>query len=176
MKRLIYLFLFLWVIPFSSFAQEVESDWRLYSSGDKKEVKDTLKSASNQVVDHTIYKSIPLPGSSREGKIEVEKDSRIDQLSEFMGTPQNGHTMVTMKGYRVQAYIDRDKNAVNTKRAEYLNKFHDYPAYIDFLAPNFRLRIGDFHTRLDAERALNEVRSIFPDAIIVMDDIELPQY
>jgi hypothetical protein len=36
------------------------------------------------------------------------------------------------------------------------------------------VRVGDFRTRLEAERFFIELKESFPDAFIVKDDVELP--
>lgn len=148
-------------------AQEEDNDWKL-SKPVGQTTKDSIVKPGNA--------SFQLPSTGKQGKVTVQKDNRIDGLTEFVGTPQNGKVNVTMKGYRIQAYLDKDKNKVNQLRAQYLSAHSEQPAYIDFLAPNFRLRIGDFRTKLDASAYLEQIKVIFPDAIIVMDDIELPKY
>ena len=160
------------LICLTGFTQENEGNWKLYSPDKKTNGNDSTVKNNGQ---NGTLKTIQLSPTNEQGKVEVIKDKRLDNLSTFVGNPQNTHTSVTMKGYRIQAYLDRDKNIVNQKRAEYLGKGEDQPAYIDFLAPNFRLRVGDFRTKTDAASFLEKIRSIFPDAIIVMDDIELPK-
>lgn len=150
-------------------AQDDEQDWKLYRPGNDSSVNAVKKTAGTQT-------AFVLTGTGKEGNVQVIKDARIEPLTSFVGSPQNGNINVTLKGYRIQASLDRDKNKVNQLRAEYLSRFEDQPAYIDFLAPNFRLRVGDFRTKLDAYCYLEKIKAIFPDAIIVMDDIELPKY
>jgi hypothetical protein len=160
MMKFIFPVLFCLLMPVFSIAQE-GNDWKLFKS----QKEDSLKKTSE----------ISLWRTGQPGQVKILKDTRIDQLSEYVGTPQNGKPTVTMRGFRIQAFLDQDKNQVNAKRAEYLNQFREQPAYVDYLAPNFRLRIGDFRTKLDAQAYLEKIKVLFPDAVIVMDDIELPR-
>ena len=48
------------------------------------------------------------------------------------------------------------------------------PAYLSYLAPNFRIRVGDLRDRMDAERLRQELRSEFPGCYVVQDQIEPP--
>ncbi len=159
---------FLLLSPVAS-AQEEENDWKLFRPVQQENEAPKQDSATGS---KTIRPEVRFGG--KEGQVQVFKDSRIDKLTEFSGTPQAGRNTVTLKGFRIQAFFDQDKNQVNQKRAEYLARFDSQPAYIDFLAPNFRLRIGDFRTKLDAQCYLDKIKILFPDAIIVQDDIELP--
>ena len=77
-------------------------------------------------------------------------------------------------GYRVQIFLGDRKTAEETKRT-FLQKNPDIPTYLSWLAPNFRLRVGDLRTRLDAERLLNELKEAYPGSYIVPDEIGMPR-
>jgi hypothetical protein len=78
------------------------------------------------------------------------------------------------RGYRVQIFLGDRKTAEDTKRT-FLQKYPDQPAYLSWLAPNFRLRVGDLRTRLEAEKLLQELRIVYPGSYIVPDEIEMPR-
>ncbi len=78
------------------------------------------------------------------------------------------------QGYRVQIFLGDRKTAENTKRAS-SQKNPDTPAYLSWLAPNFRLRVGDLRTRLEAEHLLHELKVTYPGSYIVPDEIEMPR-
>lgn len=102
------------------------------------------------------------------GSLVVHQDDRISAL---MDTLQN--VEIPLEGYRIQLSFGR-KEEVNTIRTAFLQQYPDYGAYISWLQPNFRLRVGDFRTRLQAERFLWELREDFQGSYIVRDEIELP--
>jgi len=153
------------------FSQD-ETDWKLFKPTEGNSIK---KDSAISLATGVVITKFNLDFNSKRGIVSVSKDGRMEGLTSFIGTPQNGKPTVTMKGFRIQAFFDPDKNNVNQKRADYLAQFDEQQAYIDFLAPNFRLRIGDFRTKQDAEGFRDKIKLIFPDAIIVMDDIELPK-
>jgi hypothetical protein len=152
-------------------AQTEESDWKLFRPGGV--AKDTAVQRVQAPKGNGGFLNFVQSGTP--GEVKVSKDSRIDALSTFAGTPQNGNSSVKIKGFRIQAALDKDKNRINQLRAEYLSRFNEQPAYIDFLAPNFRLRIGDFRSKLDAQAYFEKIKGIFPDGVIVMEDIDLPR-
>jgi hypothetical protein len=81
---------------------------------------------------------------------------------------------LTLKGYRVQIYLgDRDK--AEELRRSFLMKHPDIPAYLSYLAPNFRVRVGDQRDRLTAEKMREDLRAEFPGLYVVPDEIELPR-
>ncbi len=82
-----------------------------------------------------------------------------------------------INGYRVHLYMDSGNRArLNTQReqADFENKYPDHNAYIVYEEPYFKLRAGDFRTRLDARRFLEKVRPDYPAAYIVVDMINFP--
>jgi hypothetical protein len=78
------------------------------------------------------------------------------------------------KGFRVQIALGDRRTAEDTKRS-FLQKHPDTPAYISWFAPNFRLRVGDLRTRLEAEHLLQQLRPEHPGSYIVPDLIEPPR-
>ncbi len=167
MKQLILLSFLSFVLFTCGFSQE--KDLKLYSpsTGDDSLIvfkKDTV-----------VQTSFNLNYSNKDGVVNISGDSRLNSLTEYQGTPQNGQNVVKMAGYRLQIFYDQEKNSVNQKKADYLARYNEKPAYINYKAPNFRLRVGDFRTRLQAESFMNEIKVDWPDAIVVEDDIELPR-
>jgi hypothetical protein len=75
-------------------------------------------------------------------------------------------------GFRVQIFLGDRKSAEDTKRA-FLQSNPDTPAYLSWLAPNFRLRVGDLRTRLEAEHLLRDMKVSYPGSYIVADEIEM---
>lgn len=133
------------------------SDWKLYP------VSDSLKKTD------TVYalKKAPTPG-----KVKVNKDKRIDKVSTDLAGGTTNKPVI--KGYRLQVLSSSTKATIDAERGKFMAKYPKYKTYIDYKAPNFRLRVGNFRTRLDAERFQNEIKKIFPNTLIITDMIELP--
>ena len=101
-----------------------------------------------------------------QGEIKVYQDERITHLDSLKRLHPGKQS-----GYRVQIFFGDRKEALKRK-AEFANSYPDIPAYISYLAPNFRLRVGDFRTRLEAEKLKNAME--YQGCYIVKDKIELP--
>jgi hypothetical protein len=102
------------------------------------------------------------------GTITVIEDDRIAELDslkrEYPGQQD---------GYRVQIFFGKRKEALD-KKADFTATHPDLPAYISYLAPNFRLRVGDFRTRIEGEKLKQEIDSDFPGCYLVKDKIQMP--
>ena len=79
-----------------------------------------------------------------------------------------------LDGYRVQIFLGDRATAESTRRT-FLQQHPDMPAYLSYLAPNFRVRVGDLRDRVEAENLREELQSAFPGLYVVPDQIEPPQ-
>lgn len=92
-------------------------------------------------------------------------------------------TPVSSSGYRIQIY---DSNARNAKQEALKRKravesrFGSMKGYVRFDSPYWRVRVGDFRNRFEAEHALAELRQAFPGFSgsfrIVRDRINAPTH
>lgn len=104
------------------------------------------------------------------GDVTIQEDERITRLMEDFAKRKH-----TLKGYRVQIFLGGDRQAGQQVRREFLLKHVDIPAYEDYLAPNFRVRVGDLRTRMEAAKLLRELKADHPGAYVVPDEIEMPR-
>lgn len=109
-----------------------------------------------------------------EGKISIQKDPRISKMIEFKGQTIPPAFGPQVTGYRVQLYFDQDKTNVNEARTRFLTATREIPSYVEYSAPNYNLLIGDFRTRLEAEKWRALLSSDFPEGIVKETRIYLP--
>ncbi len=139
----------------NTFAQEDE-DWRLY--------RPTTDSSRAEAVKQSARKH------QKPGKITVVQPAdieKLDSLKRLYPTKPNG--------YRVQIFFGKREEA-RKKKVEFLKKYPDVGAYISYLAPNFRLRVGDFRTKIACEEFKREISEDFPASYIVKDKIEFFEF
>lgn len=80
-------------------------------------------------------------------------------------------------GFRVQIYMASGNQArllTLQQMEQFEERYPEVPAYMVYEEPNFKLRVGDFRTRLDARRFLERIKRQYPAAYIVMDQIRFP--
>ena len=80
-----------------------------------------------------------------------------------------------MKGYRVQIHFGPEKAKAQDVKTKFTTQYHNIAAYLDYQQPYFKIRVGDFRTKLEAYKLLQEIAGEFPGAFIVSDEIELPK-
>jgi hypothetical protein len=80
-----------------------------------------------------------------------------------------------MKGYRVQIHFGPEKAKALDAKSKFTAAYQNTPAYLVVQLPYFKIRVGDFRTKLEAYKLLHDISGDFPGAFIVSDDIELPK-
>lgn len=81
---------------------------------------------------------------------------------------------IRQKGYRVQVVAESgagSKDRALKVRSDFQQKFPGIPSYITYEAPNFKVRVGDFLTFLEAAALCEKVRVFYPTAYVVEDQI-----
>ena len=61
----------------------------------------------------------------------------------------NRVTDSTSQGYRILIYMGNNKNEAMQIKDKVELMFPGFPVYLKFEAPNFKVRVGDFRTRLE---------------------------
>jgi len=110
------------------------------------------------------------------GHVNVIQDSRVDTLMEK-------YIMVNefdldIKGFRIEIFFDsgnQSKNKAIDAKSEFVNRFPEVPSYLTFQPPNYKVRVGDFRTKMEADKFLKEIETIYPSAFIVADKIAFPK-
>ena len=89
-------------------------------------------------------------------------ETTAEQQEEKTVRAKGGKTV----GYRVQVYAD---NNVRSAKSEARNReravssaFPQHATYVSYASPYWRLRVGDFRSQYDAEKAAAEIRKTFP--------------
>jgi len=107
------------------------------------------------------------------GKLEVVKDPRIDTLAAKRVELNKliGADATSANGYRVQIYTGSDRKEAYDTQAKFREQFPDIHTYIIYSEPNFKVRAGDFRTRLDAEKLEEELKKWFTGMFIISEKI-----
>lgn len=102
--------------------------------------------------------------------VTIHADPRIDVLIKKnknvnLGVIRSGN------GYRVQIYNGNDRNKANEIRVDFLRRFPGIRTYLTYSQPQFRVKVGDYRTRDEAQKMYDQVSTIYTSPMIVPDII-----
>jgi|JI6StandDraft_1071083.scaffolds.fasta_scaffold55707_2 hypothetical protein len=104
-------------------------------------------------------------------KVNIISDVDLDNLIDLH--IQKNEVTEEIPGFRIQISSNNDRSEIYALRAEVASKVTELPNYVQYDQPYYRLKIGDFKTRLEARSSLEEIIILFPSAFIVSDDIKI---
>lgn len=114
-------------------------------------------------------------GASAADTIIVIKDPRLDVLSQKQAFINKRTSVLTssgkIKGFRIQITSTNSRDQAFNAKAAVQSKFPDQKVYTTYQAPLFKVRVGDFLKREDAEKYRKLMLSIFPDGMYVVEDV-----
>lgn len=73
------------------------------------------------------------------------------------------------RGYRVQIYAGNDRAAATRIKIDFMRRFPGVRTYMTYVAPQFRVKVGDFQSRGDAQRLYSQVSGLYQPTMIVPD-------
>jgi hypothetical protein len=74
------------------------------------------------------------------------------------------------EGYRVQL-LSGDRNAALQTKFDFLEYYPEVETYMVYEKPYFRVRVGNFISRSEAEEFCKEIKNVFPAAVIIRDQV-----
>lgn len=121
-----------------------------------------------------LERVLPMP-PGQQGDVRIIRDQRVDEIVK-MHTVYNERRENEMMGYRVQIYFDAGNNSLERAQTEartYQLLYPDDTAYVSYSEPYYKVRVGDFRTRLAAEGFLQQIISVYPNAFVIKDRVRL---
>lgn len=113
--------------------------------------------------------------TAQEGDIIVKKDPRVSALVAKQSEVTPPDVNPKIPGFRIQLFFDSERGAVNSARSQFLSEFPRVDTYVEYNSPYYYLKVGDFRTRLEAEKIKAAIEAQFPTSFIIEEDINLPR-
>lgn len=103
-------------------------------------------------------------GMAQQGKIYIQQDPKLTRLVEVK--KELNKTDTSEGYYKIQIY---NGNLDGAKKAEANFKalYPEWPCSVTFETPNYKVKVGRFETRLDADRYLIELKKNYPEAFLI---------
>lgn len=101
---------------------------------------------------------------SQKGSITINEDAKIPQLLELKKDLEEENKLTD--GYTIQLFYG-EKYKANNIINKYRNSYGAWPASIKYETPNYKVWAGNFSSRLEADRALLEIKKKFSSAFIL---------
>lgn len=104
----------------------------------------------------------------------IYKDSRIDGLIKkqiAINEESTRDSRRNVPGYRLQVINTNDRNAAMNAKSKVYQLYPELKAYLLYQAPYFRLRVGNFKDKEEANDYKKQLSKEFPAGISIVRDI-----
>jgi hypothetical protein len=118
--------------------------------------------------------TLPVFAQTDSGSVVVHKDPRIDllinkqiEINEY--TTRNARR--TAPGYRILVINTNDRSKASEAKARIYQQFRELPAYLMYQSPFYKLKVGNFREREEAEQYLTDIQRLFPSGVYIVRDV-----
>lgn len=84
-------------------------------------------------------------------------------------------TRTTTMGFRVQIYSGADRSEAYAEQARFKTLYKGIDTYITYEEPNYRVKVGDFRSRSEAQALMQGLRRQFSNVFVFTEEIYVYQ-
>lgn len=102
--------------------------------------------------------------------VVIHADERLAILEKKNKNIQMG-VIRSGRGFRVQIYNGNDRAKATQTKVDFMKRFPGVRTYLTYVQPQFRVKVGDFRTRAEAEKMYEQASTLYSPCMIVPDII-----
>ena len=103
----------------------------------------------------------------------IQHNIKVDSLVEK--NIEHNKSLNGIQGYRVQLFFGSERKAATDAKTKFLQLMPLEEVYLIYQQPYFKVRVGDFRTKIEAEAMYRKLLTDFDKAFIIPDKINLPK-
>lgn len=121
--------------------------------------------------------------------VVVNADPRLEIITSYLKSKNKTNPIISIsgetktigyirsgKGFRVQIYNGNEREEANAKKIAFVIKYPNIRTYLTYIQPQFRLKVGNFATRVEAQKFANQLYQDFSPLMIVPDIVEINSF
>ena len=111
----------------------------------------------------TFFLILSIPSYAQQGNVTINQDKKIGTLLELKKELNKDDD--TSDSYKINIYSG-SRSGAESADSKYRTSFNKWRTKLIFDTPNYKILVGSYRTRLEADRALKEIKTKFPNAFI----------
>lgn len=157
---------------FASFAQEivVPAGYELVDSL----VYRIVSQVDTTLAGKDVFESMPSVAKGGNADVLIRQDENIARA---MRGFVDDNARRTITGYRVRIFFDNRQTARSESEEtlkRFMSLFPGIEAYRTYANPYFKVTVGNFRTKSEAMAKLEGIKSYFPSAFVIKENIDFP--
>lgn len=135
---------------------------------------------SQNASQRNILQVLSTPDSISNASVRIYQDKRIEQL--LNAKRATNTKQLTVSGYRVQVFSSNVQRTAKSEafqiEKQILNEYPAESVYVNYVSPFWKVRVGDFKTRAEAQSFRIQLIGSFPklrnEIYVVREQISIP--
>lgn len=111
------------------------------------------------------------PATASNVSFNLNIDSQVATIIDTIR--ENNKQIKKAKGYRIVVYHGSDKEEIRKVKELVYSIYPDINIISEYKQPDYKIRFGDFLSRVDAFEALGRISSRYPDALVVPEIVDI---
>jgi hypothetical protein len=108
--------------------------------------------------------------SQKNGVINIDTPSDVKAIIQKRISYNKSNSKT--KGYRIQIYYGSENGAMAAKN-KFSELFPNTSTYIEYDSPDWKVKVGNFKTKLEADKAREEILLVFDGAFVLEEKIPI---
>ena len=100
---------------------------------------------------------------SQQGNVSINQDKKITTLLELKKELNKDDD--SSDSYKINIFSG-SRSGAESSEVKFRSSFNKWRTKLIFDTPNYKILVGSYRTRLEADRALKEIKTKFPNAFI----------
>ncbi|NIJ55969.1 SPOR domain-containing protein [Dyadobacter arcticus] len=111
--------------------------------------------------------NIPKTNPDRPLYVNKKLETVLDTLA------KHNKSIRFINGFRIQIYVGNVRQEADGAKSYIYQAFPDLNPYVSYSQPTYRVKVGDFMYRSDAEQYLELIREQYSSALILADRVDI---
>ena len=109
-------------------------------------------------------------GQTDEGEVRIQTSAHVDEM--LAQKKEYNKSIEAYQGFKIQIYYGSEKKCYEVQE-DFKMLYPDIATSVIFSTPQWKLQVGNFRTRLEADNAIVNIKKEYPGAIVLATAIEL---
>ncbi len=121
-----------------------------------------------------VFISVGAHAQSEQPSVMVFRDPRVSLLVKRQAQINEESVRMSrrrMPGFRIQVVNTTERNVAIDTKSKIYQMYPELQAYLLYQSPYYRLRVGNFKTRQEADEYQKDLARNFPGSVFVVRDI-----
>ena len=112
-----------------------------------------------------------ISGSAQRDNVTCHQDPKVSELTDLYKLYNKKNDLG--EGYRIQISFVNDRQEAYNNKSKLYKEFPGERCYVEYEQPYYKLRLGDYATKLQAYDKLRSLIGKYPGAFVVKDRVKI---